>query len=77
MLDILPALPAEWPMGSISGIAARGQLTIGKLAWDIPNGTVDLQLVSGVEQTITLRLPPHLKLESTTVLAGDARSRHR
>jgi hypothetical protein len=55
-LDLLPALPAEWPTGEIRGILARGQIKIDRLAWDKPAGTVHLTLTSGTQQTITLRL---------------------
>jgi len=71
MLDLIPALPEEWPKGSISGVPARGQLKIDKLAWDLPAGKIDLALTSGIEQTITLRLPPSNEIESAKVISGD------
>ena len=55
-VDLLPALPAEWPRGEVRGILARGQITIHRLAWDKPAKTVIINLSSGVDQTITLRL---------------------
>ncbi len=55
-LDLLPALPAEWPVGEIRGILGRGQITIDRLAWDKPAGTVQLTLRSAAAQTVTLRL---------------------
>jgi hypothetical protein len=72
MLDIIPALPKEWPKGSISGVLARGQLKVDRLAWDVPMGKIDLSLTAGVEQTLTLRLPPSCKLESAKVVSGGA-----
>jgi hypothetical protein len=72
-LDIIPALPDQWPKGSISGVLARGQLKIDKLGWDVPAGIIDLSLTSGVEQTVTLRLPSSYRLESARVISGDAR----
>ena len=56
-LELLPALPKEWPKGSIKGIAARGQLKIDELVWDIEAGKVSLKVTSGCEQNITIRLP--------------------
>ena len=55
-LDLLPALPAAWPKGEIRGILARRQITINRLAWDRPAGTVTLAVTSGTPQTIALRL---------------------
>jgi len=55
-LDLLPALPEAWPKGEIRGILARRQITINRLAWDRPAGTVHLTLTSGIQQTISLRL---------------------
>jgi hypothetical protein len=56
ILDLLPALPEAWPKGEIRGILARRQITINRLAWDKPAGTVHLKLTSGNQQTISLRL---------------------
>jgi hypothetical protein len=56
VLDLRPALPEAWPKGEIRGILARRQITINRLAWDKPAGTVHLKLTSGIQQTISLRL---------------------
>jgi hypothetical protein len=71
-LDIIPALPKQWPKGSLSGVLARGQLKIDRLAWDVPARKIDLSLTSGIEQTITLRLPPSCRIESAKVISGEA-----
>ena len=56
-LDLLPALPAAMPKGSIRGILARGQIRIDRLDWDATAKTIRLELTSSRDQTITLRLP--------------------
>jgi alpha-L-fucosidase 2 len=33
VLDLLPALPPAWPAGEVTGLRARGALTIDHLAW--------------------------------------------
>jgi hypothetical protein len=73
VLDILPALPAEWPKGSISGVLVRGQIRIDRLAWDRPGGKVDLVLTSGRKQDITLRLPVGVRMISAKITHGPAR----
>lgn len=63
-VDILPALPQEWPRGSIRGVLLRGQIQVELLAWDLPAGKINLTLLSEKPQTITLRLPPGLHSSS-------------
>jgi alpha-L-fucosidase 2 len=69
-LDLLPALPAEWPTGTIQGILARGGITIHRLSWDKPAGRLDLELVSNRSQTLTLRLPAAETIKAVTVTGG-------
>jgi hypothetical protein len=64
MVDLLPALPKEWPTGSISGVRLRGQIRVQQLAWDLPGGKVHLSLRSEKTQTVTLRFPPALQIPS-------------
>jgi hypothetical protein len=54
MVDLLPALPAAWPKGALSGALVRGQITVDRVAWDTTDGTIDLTLTSGRAQEITL-----------------------
>jgi len=72
-VDILPALPKEWPKGSISGILARGQIKVERLAWDRPAGSLELQVVSGKAQTVELRLPEGWQIKDARVTRGGAR----
>lgn len=71
-VELLPALPPAWPKGAISGILARGQIRIDRLAWDIPAGRVDLKLTSGIAQTIVLRLPAAWRITTANVVEGPA-----
>lgn len=63
-VDLLPALPREWPEGSITGILLRGQIQVKHLAWDTQAGKINLTLLSDKDQTITLQLPPKVTILS-------------
>ena len=65
-VDLLPALPREWPIGSIHGLLLREQLQLRQLAWNIPAGKLSLNLLSRKDQTITLQLPPGIRIRSAT-----------
>jgi hypothetical protein len=56
-LELLPALPAELPQGSIRGILARGGIHIDRLDWDQAARTVRLELTSRTKQSLSLSLP--------------------
>jgi len=43
--------------GAIRGILARGQIRLGSLEWDTSAGRILLQLTSGKDQSLALRLP--------------------
>jgi len=49
-LDLLPALPSKLPTGEIRGLAARGQITVQRMAWSPEN--VELTLLSPVAQVV-------------------------
>ena len=72
VLDLIPALPKEWPTGSISGVLTRGQIRIDQLEWNRPAGHIDLKLTSGVAQTITVRLPSDCQITSMKIIKGKA-----
>jgi hypothetical protein len=61
-IDVLPALPKEWPIGSISGVLLRGQIHVQQLAWDMPARKINLTLLSDKDQTVNLRFPVGLSV---------------
>ena len=52
-IELLPALPKDWPAGKIEGIRARGQIEIRQLAWDA--SSVRAVLVSDVDRSVEVR----------------------
>ena len=52
-IELLPALPTQWPSGSIEGVLCRGQVEIRRLVWE--PGKVTVTLRSQIDQTVDLR----------------------
>ncbi|MFM7182102.1 MAG: glycosyl hydrolase family 95 catalytic domain-containing protein [Verrucomicrobiales bacterium] len=52
---LLPALPQAWPTGSIEGMSCRGSIILNRLHWN--RDTVEAEMTSAKEQTITVVLP--------------------
>lgn len=65
-IRLLPALPEQWPAGSIEGVLARGAIEIERLEWTPEK--VEVALRSKEKQTITLELDG--KKTSVDLLAG-------
>jgi hypothetical protein len=57
-IQLLPALPAAWPTGTIEGVLCRGQIEIKRLHWD--NNRIRISLESAVKQSITLEAPSEI-----------------
>jgi hypothetical protein len=70
-LDLLPALPAALPRGSIRGILARQGIRIDRLEWDRPAGTIALELTSRAAQSVAVRVPEAKSME-LKVVSGTA-----
>jgi len=54
-IKLLPALPTQWPNGTIEGILCRGQVEIKHLNWG--KGHINVSLISSREQTINVEAP--------------------
>lgn len=58
-IRLLPALPEQWPEGSIEGVLCRGAIEIERLEWT-PE-TVDVTLRSKTKQSVNLELGESIK----------------
>jgi hypothetical protein len=63
-IQLLPAVPAAWPTGTIEGVLCRGQIEIKRLHWD--DGRIDLTLTSARKQSILLEAPSEIRRISVT-----------
>ena len=62
-IELLPALPAAWPTGSVRGLKARGNVTVD-LAWR--NGKLTShRLISPTPQTVQVRIAGRVTQEKT------------
>jgi hypothetical protein len=71
-LFLLPAVPSAMPKGTVTGLRARGAITINRLAWDMPAGTCNLDLTSDAQQTIALVMPKGTAVSSITINGAQA-----
>ncbi|HEY3379129.1 MAG TPA: glycoside hydrolase family 95 protein [Armatimonadota bacterium] len=56
MLKLLPALPAKWSRGQISGLRARGAIEV-TLAWDMTARTLNATLHAATAQDVQVQTP--------------------
>lgn len=68
VIKLLPALPKQWPCGTIEGVLCRGQVEVKRLKWD--DRQVELSLVSQVPQSMTICIPEGFK--DVKIKKGDA-----
>jgi len=69
-LSLLPALPAEFPEGSIEGVLCRGQVEVKRLSWD-DNNDLSVSLESANDQKIELILPS--KIQDIQITGGSGK----
>ncbi|MBI5706111.1 MAG: hypothetical protein HZC36_03880 [Armatimonadetes bacterium] len=58
-VQLLPALPREWPAGTIEGALCRGQIEVKRLTWK--PGRVTVTLLSKKAQTVEISVPRRIK----------------
>jgi len=52
---LLPALPREWPSGTVEGILCRGQIEIKRMVWSAKE--IEVTLTSGKPQQVLVETP--------------------
>lgn len=69
-IKLLPALPKEWPQGTLEGVLCRGAIEIKRLHW---NGKqVEVEMVSKAAQEVELQMPA--TIASIKVGAGEGKA---
>ena len=69
-ISILPALPEKWSSGSVSGLAARGGVTVS-ISWNAAETTVHVVLCSPQkDQSVELDFPFGLPRQTIALKAG-------
>lgn len=66
-IDLLPALPKEWPKGTLRGVLLRGQIHVQQIQWDMSTGDISIAMTSGKDQTVSLRLPEGFSITNLRV----------
>lgn len=54
IVEVLPALPTEWPHGSLRGIQTRAGVRVDELHWDLREGVVRVVLTSPSERDVVV-----------------------
>ena len=58
-IQLLPAVPAQWPSGTIEGVLCRGQIEVKRLQWD--EDRILLSLMSAKKQPVVLEAPSEIR----------------
>jgi hypothetical protein len=64
---LLPALPREWPSGTVEGILCRGQIEIRRMKWSA--NKIEVLVISGKPQQVLVEVP--CDIESIAAKKGD------
>ncbi|MFI5792944.1 glycosyl hydrolase family 95 catalytic domain-containing protein [Streptomyces sp. NPDC051677] len=54
VVELLPALPAEWRGGSLRGVGTRAGVRVDELTWDLDKGVAQVVLTSAREREIVV-----------------------
>ena len=66
-IDLIPALPTEWPKGTLRGVLLRSQIHVQQMQWNMPAGEISLEITSAKDQAVLLRLPEGLLIKNLRV----------
>ena len=72
-IDLLPAVPAAWPRGRVTGLAARGAVTVRELAW--APGWAYARLCAERDTRVTVGAPPGMTIDGRPQWSGVLRAR--
>jgi alpha-L-fucosidase 2 len=67
-IDLLPALPPQWPTGTLTGARCRGNIEVSTLHWSPAEITVTLR--SPCTQSVDIAVPGESAPRRTTLSAG-------
>ena len=69
-ITLLPALPAQYASGKLSGASCRGQVTVHELAWSPEGVKVKLQSAKDQKLNLRVRIGGEWKTISLDLVAG-------
>ena len=69
LIKILPALPADWQQGEITGVRCRGNVELS-IAWDMTQQQITISLFADTTQTLTIKFPQ--EINSLHAISGNA-----
>ncbi|MDL4841895.1 glycosyl hydrolase family 95 catalytic domain-containing protein [Aquibacillus rhizosphaerae] len=78
-ITLLRALPDQVSQGAISGVLLPKQIKVEKLAWNITAGTIQIDVISSIEQEVELEVPlfSHVDVVSATGCSPSLMEEHK